>query len=369
LKILHLTRKSFLDSKGGIEVFVHQLVNSIKKYGVISEILCTTQKKTKIKNFFGNKFHLAKSDFEIFSCTFSIDFILKYKKIINNYDIIHYHFPWPFLDICNFFLKTKRPKIITYHSDIVRQKYLNFLYQPLMNNFLKSANLLVATSKNYLKTSLNLNNYRKKVKIIPIGIDENTYPKVSKKFVKLWKKKLLPDYILFVGQFRYYKGLFILLEALKFGNFNLIIAGSGSLEVKLKKIILKQNLGNRVIIINDFSEKDKVAFYKNSKAIVFPSNLRSEAFGISLVEGAMFSKPLISTDIGTGTSFINIHNKTGYVVPPNDPKKILFYINKILKDKNRSKKFGHNARQRFKKFFTADKMALKYLNVYNQIIK
>ena len=55
-----------------------------------------------------------------------------------------------------------------------------------------------------------------------------------------------------------------------------------------------------------------------SYAILFPSHLRSEAFGISLLEGAMFGKPLISSEIGTGTTYINIDGKTGVVVPPSD---------------------------------------------------
>ena len=54
-------------------------------------------------------------------------------------------------------------------------------------------------------------------------------------------------------------------------------------------------------------------------AVLFPSHLRSEAFGISLLEGAMYGKPLISSEIGTGTTYINIDKETGLVVPPSDP--------------------------------------------------
>jgi len=66
-------------------------------------------------------------------------------------------------------------------------------------------------------------------------------------------------------------------------------------------------------------DEDKVALLTLCYAVLFPSHLRSEAFGISLLEGAMYGKPLISSEIGTGTSFINIANETGFVVPPSDP--------------------------------------------------
>ena len=55
-------------------------------------------------------------------------------------------------------------------------------------------------------------------------------------------------------------------------------------------------------------------------AVVFSSNLRSEAFDISLLEEAMFGKPMISSEIGVGTSFINIDQDTGTLAHPSSPK-------------------------------------------------
>ena len=69
------------------------------------------------------------------------------------------------------------PSLMTYHSDIVRQKLLGALYIPLMNKMLDAMSLIIATSPRYAETSpvLNKSKYLKKVRVIPLGIDENTY--------------------------------------------------------------------------------------------------------------------------------------------------------------------------------------------------
>src|SRR5690606_23534758 len=75
---------------------------------------------------------------------------------------------------------------------------------------------------------------------------------------------------------------------------------------------------HNIHFLGQLSEEDKTVLLMLCYAFVFPSHLRSEAFGLSLLEAAMFGKPMISCEIGTGTSYINYMNNTGYVVPPAD---------------------------------------------------
>ena len=62
--------------------------------------------------------------------------------------MVHYHFPWPFADLLEMIAGGSKPYIVTYHSDIVRQKLLGKYYRPLMNRFLGGAARVVATSQN-----------------------------------------------------------------------------------------------------------------------------------------------------------------------------------------------------------------------------
>ena len=117
------------------------------------------------------------------------------------------------------------------------------------------------------------------------------------------------------------------------------------------------------------SDEDKVALITLSYAILFPSNLRSEAFGISLLEGAMFGRPLISCEIGTGTTYINIDGETGIVVPPSDPGALRKAMDYLWKNTKISKNMGKNAEKRYWDLFTADKMAKSYVNLYKSLLQ
>ena len=103
--------------------------------------------------------------------------------------------------------------------------------------------------------------------------------------------------------------------------------------------------------------------------ILFPSHLRSEAFGISLLEGAMYGKPLISSEIGTGTTYINIDGETGLVVKPSDPGALRKAMDYLWNNPKVSKNMGKYAEKRYWDLFTADKMAKSYLNIYKTLLQ
>ena len=135
--------------------------------------------------------------------------------------------------------------------------------------------------------------------------------------------------LFFVGALRYYKGLEYLLKAVKNSNYKLLIVGSGEMSYFIKDFINLNKLKN-VTILKNINDNELSCLIKLSKCLVLPSHLRSEAFGFSLLEGLMFNKPLISCEIGTATSFININNKTGFVVKPKSAKSIEFALKKFI---------------------------------------
>ncbi len=108
-------------------------------------------------------------------------------------------------------------------------------------------------------------------------------------------------FFLFVGNLRYYKGLHVLLDALEGTPFRAVLSGPAH-EQELRRQAARLNL-TQVDFVGPVGDEDKVALLTLCRALTFPSHLRSEAFGISLLEGAMFGKPMISTEIGTGTSY------------------------------------------------------------------
>lgn len=369
IRVLHLYKKSILESYGGVEKFIDTLCKCTYEFD-IDNILFSLSKRNLNQQISLEKYIVinAKQDIYIFSTGFSIQAFSKFKKLASSVDIIHYHFPYPFADILHFLCGIRKPFLITYHSDIVKQKLIFFIYRFLMNKFLKASNRIVATSSNYLNSSPFLSDHLKKVEIIPIGIDLKDYPKIDKKILENYKKRFKCPFFLFVGSLRYYKGLEFALRAIAGTDFKLVIAGDGDLKYKLLKLAKNLKLYN-VTFLGEINDKEKVCLLSLCKCFIFPSNRRSEAFGISLLEAAAFGKPMISCEIGTGTSFINIHNHTGLVIKPNSPEDIRNAMKFIISNPEIASRMASNAKKRYLEIFTAGKQAKEYNRIYRHILK
>ncbi len=367
MNILHVYKTYYPDAYGGVQQVIKQIAWGVGKMAVKSTILTLSKVSYTMESYDGSAEVIRMpQNFELASTGFSWQCLRAFKNYAEKADIIHYHFPWPFADLMHFYAKIQKPCLLTYHSDIVRQRFLLKLYSPIMHKFLNGMAAIVATSPNYVASSPILSKYQDKLRIIPIGLDQGLYPEPSTERLSYWREKLGAGFFLFVGVLRAYKGLHILLEACKHSNFRVVIVGIGPMERALKVQAQKLKLSN-VRFMGALADEDKIALFKLSKAIVFPSHIRSEAFGVSLLEGAMFGKPLISAEIATGSSYVNIHGKTGYIVPPEDPLALRDAMQRILEETSDEK--GSGARARYEELFTADKMALNYLDLYHELLR
>ena len=369
MRVLHFYKTSFPDSMGGVEQVINQIARGASKHGIQTDVLSLSPKRSHDAiELDGYQVHRSKLNIQIASNSFSISAFGRFMKLAEQADVIHYHFPWPFMDLVHMLTRIKKPSLVTYHSDIVRQKYLLKIYRPLMNSFLNDVNCIVATSPNYLATSQTLFKNQKKVELIPYGLDKATYPVPTAEKLDYWGERFGPKFFLFVGVLRYYKGLHILFEAAKGTNYPIVIVGAGPIEIELKKQAVDTGLTN-IHFLGFLSDEDKVALITRCYAVLFPSHLRSEAFGISLLEGAMYGKPLISSEIGTGTSFINISNETGIVVPPSDPLALRHAMQTLWENPELAAQMGGKAEERYWELFTADKMVASYVDLYRKLIK
>lgn len=368
MRVLHFFKTSLPDTIGGIEQVIHQIAIGANKLGLATDVLSLTSNAAeRTVEMDGYLVHRARMDFQVASTGFSASAFIRFSQLANKADIIHYHFPWPFMDIVHFATRVKKPTLVSYHSDIVRQKHLLKLYSPLMNKFLASVDCIVATSPNYLETSDVLKKFLDKVIVIPIGLDKATYQQPTQDNLQYWRGRFGGKFYLFVGVLRYYKGLHILLEAAQGTNFPIVIVGSGPIEQELKLQAIQLGLHN-VHFLGQLSDMDKVTLLMLSYGIVFPSHLRSEAFGISLLEGAMYGKAMISSEIGTGTTFINIGSETGLVIPPGDPVALRQAMQYLWDHPEEVAEMGRRAEERYWQNFTADKMVSSYVNLYQKLV-
>jgi O-antigen biosynthesis rhamnosyltransferase len=368
MRVLHFYKTSFPDTMGGVEQVINQIARGANPLGVKTDVLSLTPDRAprtiEINGFLA---HRARLNFQVASTGFSLSVFLRFAQLAKQADVIHYHFPWPFMDVVHFVTRIKKPTIVTYHSDIIRQRNLLKFYRPLMWKFLGSMNRIVTTSPNYLATSEILARYHGKVNVIPIGLDKATYLQPRAECLQFWQKKIGPKFFLFVGVIRYYKGLHILLEAAQGTDYPIVIVGAGSIENELKTQAAQLGLRN-IHFLGYLPDEDKVALLALCYAFVFPSHLRSEAFGISLLEAAMHGKPMISCEIGTGTTFINIADETGLVVPPSDPVALRQAMQYLWEHPAQAAEMGRQAEERYWRCFTAEQMVGKYVQLYHELV-
>jgi glycosyltransferase involved in cell wall biosynthesis len=368
MRVLHFYKDYFPDTMGGVEQVIRQMCVGTGRLGVRNEVLTLTRSKDlRPFEFEGHTVRRVPLDMNIASNGISFAAFGELRRRAAECDVVHYHFPWPFMDLAHFVAGIDKPTLVTYHSDIVRQKMLLRLYQPLKHKFLRSVDTIVATSPNYLASSAVLDRYRAKTRTITYGLDKSIYPPAEAARLDKWRAAVGDKFFLFVGVLRYYKGLHILLDAVAGSDYPVVIVGAGPIEEELQAHAARLGL-KHVMFVGKLDDADKVALLTLCYAVAFPSHLRSEAFGISLLEGAMYGKPMISSEIGTGTSYINIHNETGLVVPPSDPQAFGEAMRTLWDNPALAREMGERAEARYQQLFTAERMASSYLALYQELV-
>ncbi|QLF71679.1 glycosyltransferase (plasmid) [Peteryoungia desertarenae] len=367
MRVLHVFKTYYPDTFGGVERTIHAIAKGALAHGIQSDVLSLSRDPVpNTVEFDGHMAYKANLDLELASTGFSREAFSKFRDLCRKADVVHYHFPWPFMDLLHLMHPPGKPSVVTYHSDIVKQKLLMRLYKPLMHRFLSSVTRIVATSPNYLESSEVLQRYRDKTVVIPIGLDEADYPRACQELKDRWITRFPKPFFLFVGVLRYYKGLHTLIEASKNVNTDILIVGQGPMEGRLKAQAVSAGLTN-VHFLGAVSDIDKAALLELCTAFVFPSNLRSEAYGLSLVEAAMFGKPMISCEIGTGTSFVNKDGKTGIVVPPKDAEALVRALN-TMQNEAVAGAYALHSEAHFRAELSAKAMAERYSTLYRRLL-
>ena len=312
MKILQVYKTYLPETFTGVERVIWELAEGGPRFGDEHRVLTLSRHPSPGLQVDSHSVFQAKRDVLLASSGFSAAAIGLYRQLWETSDVVHFHFPWPMMDLLHLSLphRRRKPAVVTYHSDIVRQKMLGQLYAPLGHWFLNSVDSIVATSPNYVETSRVLHRHRGKVSAIPIGLSDRTPPPAA--VLERWKRRFPEPFFLFVGTGRYYKGLSYLMEAAAATRLPVVLAGA------IESRDLGAPVPPNVALVGEVDDADREALLDLSLALVLPSHLRAEAFGVALVEACRAGKPMITCELGTGTSFVNRNGVTGIVVPPAD---------------------------------------------------
>lgn len=371
LRVLHVYRTYFPDPPGGLQEAIRQICISTQPLGFDNTIFTLSPTPEPAE--------LQRPEARVVRCRAwaapaSCDLggpaaFARFRKLAGEADVVHYLFPWPFADVLHQCVRPRTPAVLTYISDIVRQKWLGNAYTPLMRRTLNSMRAIVANTPAYAKTSpvLSQPELSAKVQVIPLGIDERSYPQDRDDTI-LSRLGLDADkpYFLFVGVLRYYKGLQYLIEAARRVDAPVVIAGSGPEGEALRLTAVNLKADN-VLFAGQVSDEEKVSLIRHCRALILPSHLRSEAYGMVLVESAMYGRPMVSCEIGTGTSFVNAHEETGLVVEPANPEALAHAMNRLLADRALSLRMGLAARERYESMFSGRALGQAYATLFRNV--
>lgn len=371
MKVLHVYRTYFPDPPGGLQEAIRQICIGTKPYGVENTVFALSPNPwPKVVDRPEAKVVRCRSWAAPASCDLGgLDAVQTFRALAQQADVIHYLFPWPYADVLRLVAPNK-PSVLTYISDIVRQRLLGEVYAPLMWKTLQNVDAIVSNAPAYAAGSpvLSAPSLQSKVRQIPLGIDEASYEVApdTTVFEKLGLDSAEP-FLLFVGVLRYYKGLHILLRACRQLNRRLVVAGAGPEASALQREAEELGLNN-VLFAGQVTDGEKMALLKACRGLVLPSHLRSEAYGMVLVEASMMRKPMVTCEIGTGTSFVNLDRETGFVVPPESPDALANAMNTLLADEVLAEQMGKAARQRYERLFSGPALGKAYAQLYQDVM-
>lgn len=279
-------------------------------------------------------------------------------------DVIHVHLPSPLAEMGCLARLPRAPVVATFHADISRNPGVARWYLPVQHRFLARADRLVVGSRTLADTSPTLAAHRERLTVIPYGVDPEEWP-AAPEAVEAIRRTHGHPIVLFLGRLVVYKGVDVLMQAMASVDATLLVVGDGPARPALEAA----TPGGRdnVRFLGNVSNEYRSAYYRAADIFVLPAVSRAESFGIAMLEAMAHGTPAISTEVGTGTSWVNLHGETGLVVPPCDPHRLAAAITALLSDDGLRKMLGVAAAARARDHFSKQAMVERLSALYREV--
>jgi rhamnosyl/mannosyltransferase len=285
-------------------------------------------------------------------------------------DVIVLHEPNPMALVAYALARPRMPLVVWFHSEVIRPRWkYRLFYQPFLDFALRRASRIVVASPP-MQDVPALSAYRDKCVVVPFGLTFDRYrmtPAVAASRDSIRRAAVRPI-LLFVGRFVDYKGVDILLRAMRGIDADLMLVGDGPRRKALQDLAFELGVSDRVHFLGEVGDDSLLAWYHACDALVLPSVTRQEAFGMVQLEAMLCGHPVVSTDLGTGVAWVNQHERTGLVVPPGDAAALHDAIARLLNDADLRKQLGRAARARVHEEFSDTRMCAETLGVYREAI-
>lgn len=378
MHLIHIY-KDYAPVMGGIENYVRDLAQAQARAGHRVTVLVAQLSglPESIETIDGVRVIKARRHLNVQSAPIAFGFPGHIARETRGADIAHMHAPYPIGELCNLFAGRAKKSVITWHSDIVRQKTLLRLYGPFLRRVLRRIDWIIPTSEHYARSSPWVRAHLEKCTAVPLGIDPTRFATTEASRVRaaalragwLGQAGLGDDALILigVGRLRYYKGHDTTIRALaQLPNALAVLAGDGPMKAAWQTLAQTLGVAQRVIFPGSPSDAELPAYLQAADVFAFPSNSRAEAFGIALLEGMASGLPAISTEVGSATSWVNADGVSGHVITPEDPAAFVAAADG-LRDPQKRAALGAGARKRVAEQFTIERMVAGVEAVYRSV--
>jgi len=290
------------------------------------------------------------------------------------FDLVHLHLPDPMSHLVSMALPNRIPRVITWHSDIVKQRQMLKLYRPFQLRMIQQSQAIVAATPSHFSSSrqIPIDYPASQRHVIPYGFDfEWLTPTLGVlKKAQAIRQQAQGRFVVFaLGRHVAYKGFDLLIDAIRHTQAFLVLGGEGPLTATLKAQVQRLGLDKQALFTGRLQNNDMAAHYHACHAFCLPSVTQNEAFGIVQIEAMACGKPVICTLLNNGVNDINPHGITGLTVPVQDPMALASAINQLASDDELCRRLGAQAQQHALQKFAAKSMVNQHLALYQSLSK
>lgn len=287
------------------------------------------------------------------------------------FDVVHLQFPAdPMAHAATSLLPRGVRRVITWHSDIIRQQNLLTLYRPFLNRLVRSADAIILPTPGHLSSSRQLEAVqdRSRLHLVPYGADLSRFQRpdpAASRIRDRYRGKLL---VFALGRHVYYKGFEYLIRALpSVPDAHVLLGGRGPLTEELKRLAQDLGVAERCEFVGRIPEETLPAYYQACDVLCMPSVEQAEAFGFVQLEAMAAGRPVICCELNNGVTYVNRDGETGLVVPPKDVQALGSALRRLAGNPSLREKLGAGARERVREF-SVEAVARGTLAVYRQVL-
>jgi glycosyltransferase involved in cell wall biosynthesis len=362
-RVLHVG-KYYPPYHGGMETHLHALCTALRDDVDIEVLVANDARETVHERVDGVPVTRLGTVATLASTPFTPGLVREIRR--SDADVVHLHFPHPTAIVAWLASGHRGRLVITYHSDVVRQRVLGALFAPVLDRALARASAIVCTSPQYVESSAALRAHRARCHVLPFGVPVEGLVRPDAGAVAALRARHGSPLILAVGRLVEYKGFAYLVRAMRDVDAHLVIVGQGPERASLEREIAAAGVAGKVSLVG--SVPDLAPWLHAADIFALPSVMRSEAFGLVQVEAMVCGKPVVNTALDSGVPYVSVHEETGLTVPPRDPAALAAALRRLLADPALRARHGAAGRARAARLFSVGAMRDATLQLYDQLL-